>query len=616
VSARVSMAGLRDQLARAAHHRTEALRLLALARRGPTAAFLATAGVQGLAPVALVVVVGVTVSRAPAAFDHGLDSPDGRALLRAVGAMAVVLVVERLATAGTAILRTVVTRQVDGMLRDRALTAVEHLPSLDRLEGPSLQNQLTLVRGSFLGTPGNAATATVMVGTRYLQTLASAVVVGWFSVPVALYGLVVIFGVRRRWHVAFREVVTSMLANSGRLRMSSYFTDLVLLPAAAKEIRVFGLVDWLVGRQRHFWTEAVAPGFELRRRMRHRSNIELVALLSSALLTAVLAARAAARGELGLGLFVAILQAQIVAAGLIGPTADDYTAEVAATGLDALREMETAARPDDPPAPAALPAGAPVDEIRFEQVSFTYPGATDPVLQDLDLTVRAGQSLAIVGANGAGKTTIVKLLCGLYRPDRGRISVDGLDLAELDPGQWQRRIGVVFQDFTHYEMSASDNVTLGWGRDRDDEARDRAARLAGAERVVTGLPRSWDTVLARQYDGGCDLSGGEWQRVALARALYTLQVGGSLLVLDEPTANLDVRSETRLFDELLAATPGTTTILISHRFSSVRKAHRIVVVDRGRVIEEGDHGSLMAADGAYAAMFRLQAEHFLEATGG
>lgn len=597
----------------AARTRLRALSLLRLARPASRWSLVVSTAVQHLSPAALVAATGLLVSRAPIALG-GLDTPAGRALLRAVALFAAILVVERVATTTGAIARTSVVRQVDRALRDRALAALERLPSLGALENPSLQNHLSVVKGGFLGTPGAAAAATVGVLGRYLQTVGCAVIVARFSLPVALYGLVVIFAVRRRWHVAFGEMITSMLANSGRLRRSTYVADLALLPGAAKEIRVFGLVDWLVERQRHFWADAVEPGFELRRRMRRRSNVEMVALLSSALLTAVLLARDAARGDVGLGLVVAIVQAQIVAAGLIGPTADDYVSDVATGALDALAAIEAATLPEPSRPLAALPDAAPVREIRFEGVSFSYPEAVEPTVRGLDLVIRAGESLAIVGANGAGKTTIVKLLCGLYHPQEGRITVDGLDLAEVDPAAWRRRLGVLFQDFTHYELSAADNVTLGRGVDgrHDQHDRDAAARSAGAIEMIEGLPAGWDTVLSRQYEDGVDLSGGQWQRVALARGLYALRTGGTVLVLDEPTANLDVRAETYLFEELLDATPGATTILISHRFSSVRRAERIVVVDDGRIIEDGDHDTLLAADGSYAEMFRLQAVRFAD----
>jgi ATP-binding cassette subfamily B protein len=233
-----------------------------------------------------------------------------------------------------------------------------------------------------------------------------------------------------------------------------------------------------------------------------------------------------------------------------------------------------------------------------------------PVFTSLDLDIPGGRSLAIVGVNGAGKTTLVKLLARLYDPDRGSISVDGIDLREIDPGVWRSRFAVIFQDFVRYELSVRDNIGVGCLELISEEASLRnAASKAGAERLVNGLPWKWDTVLSRGYERGTELSGGEWQRIALARAFAAVEGGARILVLDEPTANLDVKAEAELFDRFLELTQGLTTILISHRMSSVRHADRICVLQHGRVIEDGDHAYLLRLDGVYARMFRLQAMH-------
>jgi ATP-binding cassette, subfamily B, bacterial len=235
------------------------------------------------------------------------------------------------------------------------------------------------------------------------------------------------------------------------------------------------------------------------------------------------------------------------------------------------------------------------------------------VFRALDLTVNAGRSLAVVGRNGAGKTTLVKLLARLYDPQAGRILVDGTDLRSLDPGSWRGRLAVIFQDFVRYELPARDNV--GFGRlDRmgDERVLRAAAERAGAASVIDGLPRGWDTVLSRGAKDGADLSGGQWQKIALARALAAVEGGAGVLILDEPTANLDVRAEAELFERFLELTRGLTTLLISHRMSSVRHADEICVLDDGAVVERGSHEALMAASGAYAGMFRMQAERFSE----
>jgi ATP-binding cassette, subfamily B, bacterial len=248
--------------------------------------------------------------------------------------------------------------------------------------------------------------------------------------------------------------------------------------------------------------------------------------------------------------------------------------------------------------------GMPAREVRFRNVSFTYPGTEEPVLAGFDLTIPAGSSLAIVGQNGAGKTTLAKLLCRLYDPVAGAIEVDGIDLRALDVDDWRARVTAVFQDFIRFELPLRENVAPGG-------APDEVIRQALEEAGAGGLAHL-ETVLARGYPNGTDLSGGQWQRVALARALCAVKTGAGLVLLDEPTAQLDVRGEAEIFGRVLAATRQVTTILISHRFSTVRQADRICVLEHGRVVELGTHDELLAAGGRYKTMFELQASRFDE----
>jgi ABC-type multidrug transport system fused ATPase/permease subunit len=251
--------------------------------------------------------------------------------------------------------------------------------------------------------------------------------------------------------------------------------------------------------------------------------------------------------------------------------------------------------------------GLPAHEIRFQGVRFTYESSAAPVLDGLDLTISAGSSLAIVGQNGAGKTTLAKLLCRLYEPQEGAITVDGVDLRELDLDGWRARLTPVFQDFVRYELPLRENVAPGGA---DDAAVTRALREAGASSLA-GI----DTVLSRAYEGGTDLSGGQWQRVALARALCALELGARVVILDEPTAALDAETEHALFERYAAAsragnTGGRITVLVSHRFSTVRMADLIVVLDGARVAEIGTHEELMARGGQYAELYGIQAHAY------
>lgn len=247
-------------------------------------------------------------------------------------------------------------------------------------------------------------------------------------------------------------------------------------------------------------------------------------------------------------------------------------------------------------------AGVPARHIRFRDLHFAYPNTNELVLDGFDLSIPAGSSLAIVGQNGAGKTTLAKLLCRLYDPQSGAIEIDGIDLREFEIESWRSRLTAVFQDFIRFQLPLRDNVAPGGA---SDEAIKAALAEAGAANLA-----ALDAPLSKEFKGGTDLSGGQWQRIALARALCAVELGAGVVLLDEPTAQLDVRGEAEIFDRILAATRHTTTILISHRFSTVRHADRICVLEHGRLVELGTHDELMALGGRYRTMFDLQASRF------
>jgi ATP-binding cassette subfamily B protein len=401
-------------------------------------------------------------------------------------------------------------------------------------------------------------------------------------------------------------------------RKAYYILDTGSSPAAAKEIRVLGTLPWWRERADRDSDSYLRPLWRARRRIRLAPfTAYSVVVLAGALTVLVMLRDAAERGDLGvLGLSLG-LQAILIPLrfGVYFPEADAQTQD-GMRAYESIAEIErvVARRSPGRVRPGGRPAGrVPVSGIAFEKVSFAYPGQDRSVLRELDLEFPAGTSTAVVGLNGAGKTTLVKLLTRLYEPTGGRISVDGIGLDEFDARSWQRRLAVIYQDYVRYELDAAANVGLGApGQMGNRAALDQAIERAGAAEVIATLPDGLATVLSSRYSGGVDLSGGQWQRIALARALFAVQAGASVLVLDEPTAQLDVRAEVALFDRFLELTRGLTTVVISHRFSTVRRADRIVVLDGGRIAEQGRHEELMAAGGRYAELFELQARRFAD----
>jgi ATP-binding cassette subfamily B protein len=257
-----------------------------------------------------------------------------------------------------------------------------------------------------------------------------------------------------------------------------------------------------------------------------------------------------------------------------------------------------------------LPQGPqPGDGVRFEQVCFSYPGSEDPVLREISLHLKPGDSLALVGENGSGKTTLIKLLTRLYRPDAGRILLDGLDLQHWEAEALRQRIGVIFQDFGRYQFLVGENIGAGDMNHFDDRQRwQQAAEMGMAEPFIAQLPEKYDTQLGKWFKGGRELSGGQWQKIALARAF--MRVKADLLVLDEPTATMDAAAEATIFEHFRELSRGKMTILISHRFSTVRMADQIIVIEKGRIVERGSHKELMTLGGQYAYLFSLQAEGY------
>jgi ATP-binding cassette subfamily B protein len=568
--------------------------------------------------VAFIVATSAVVGRIPAAAEQGLDSPEWRSLRNALLVAGVLFVVQQLSWPFQWAFGEMVTWRVDDVIRERVAAASFEPVGIAALEDPDTLDQLAQVADPNRGvgfSPGGACAGMLALISRYVTWASASIFLGvvytwWAGLAAALGALAVRTSIRS----GVGRLGEFEARFAGERRRRDYYRDLLARPGAAKEARVFGLVGWLRNRYETHALDAVRPVWRARRRIVYLPFLlSIPAWLLLAGAATIGAARAAATGELTLGELAFALQAIVLISGF-GTFFwhSDWQTEHGLRMYDAVESFEaSAAAGRAAESPSDDPDGRPREEIRFEHVTFGYGDGEHPVLRELELTIPAGRSLAIVGLNGAGKTTLVKLLARLYEPQAGRIAVDGIDIRAFPAAAWRRRLGAIFQDFVHYDLPVRDNVGFGAPALLRDEGRVRTAlSRAGALAVVEALPHGLDTVLSREYEEGAELSGGEWQRIAIARALLAVEGGASVLVLDEPTANLDVRAEAEFFDQFLELTRGVTTILISHRFSSVRRADRIAVLDDGAIVEEGTHAELLARGGRYAELFRLQAERF------
>lgn len=568
-------------------------------------------------PLVVIGVTGLIISRLPAAVRSGVDSADARAVLALAVLAGLLLGLEWLAAAVREAACEALGDRVNFTLQRDLMAAVMAPPGIAHLEDPATTDLIAVGRDTFdqWMRPGRLASElTVLVSARGLLLGASAVLTAllWWAGP--LFFAAVLWAEHEGRQVA-RKAAENHYEGNEASRRTSYFYGLGTEPDAAKEIRVFGLAGYLLAGFQHLWERAHAEAFT-RSSRREAIATSALALVSIALLAWL--CTLAAQGRLGIGQTIVDAQALLVGLGALGSASQaGLRTELALKTLDRHHEAMEAARPQASGAGTrALPPRSPAREIRFERVTFRYPGTDRDQLRELDLVVPAGESTAIVGDNGAGKTTLLKLLCGLYPPAAGRIVVDGVDLAELDPHRWQRQVAAVFQDNVRYGLTVRANVAYGAVEHQDDLEGVRAvAASAGVDEVVDAMERRYETVLSTQHQGGTELSGGEWQKLALARALFAVRHGAGVLVLDEPAAHLDARSEARLYERYLELTRGVTTIVVSHRFSTVRQATSIVVVREGRVTERGSHEELMRLGGYYARMFNLQAASFEPAAG-
>jgi ATP-binding cassette subfamily B protein len=497
---------------------------------------------------------------------------------------------------------------------------------LQLVEDPAFQTGAAQAADLGLGngrtrSPGAAAVGQTALVLRLAGGLLGTVVVARFSVALAIALLVITMTIRVLLRRHWMRIAEIHHGDGRRQRLARYWTNLATEPEAAKELRIFGLDYWTA---RRYQRDAVGGSAGAWRALFHTLRAQGPVVTLSAL-GAVLALGAPAYSALHHTITAGVLVTTIFAAfgmfalSFLGTEVYDIAyGGVTVQAYDRLVQryarVASAQRSGDVPQRPARPAGDHVaPAVRFEDVLFEYRGASKPALEALTLELPPGEVTALVGRNGVGKTTLIKLLTGLYQPSRGRITVNGLPLTDLDPAQWRSRFAILFQDFVRYPETLRSNIVAGAPEAHDDLPGVLAAtRRAGLTELVDQLPSGLDTPLWSGISGGVDLSGGQWQRVALARVLFAVAHGRSIVVLDEPTSHLDVAMEADFHRRIVEAMPGLTIVLISHRLSTVRPADTILLLSGGRIAESGDHDELMARQGEYARLYQLQAARFVD----
>jgi ATP-binding cassette, subfamily B, bacterial len=486
------------------------------------------------------------------------------------------------------------------MLAEKAVSL-----DLQALETPAFHDRLVRVQRDAVHRPasmvrdlsGIVSSAVAVAGLVVLLLSVHPVLVVLLAASVMPLWWASISGGRAYYRFSVRR--------SPRRRLIMYLQSILTLLDSAKETRAFGLGEYIVREQRRLFEEEIV---ELRGVIRQRTRRDMLATLVSSVLSAAglllvlwlhfsgrisLAETAAAAGALLL--MLPRVNGLMTGVGMLHENAlfvEDFW-----SFLDIEPQQVTATRADRMPPR--------LDRIVVENLGFTYPDAPSPVLRDVSMEIRRGETVALVGENGAGKTTLAKLLCRLYDPSSGAIRWDGRDLTTCDPDEVRSHIAVIFQDFVQYQLSGRENIGFGdIGALADLDSIAEAAHRAGADAFLQGLPDGYETRLGRMFHEGHELSIGQWQRVALARSFFR---DAPLVIMDEPTASLDARAEYELFEIMRELFRDRAVLLISHRFSSVRMADRIYVLDAGRVVQTGTHDDLLAAGGLYSELFGLQA---------
>jgi ATP-binding cassette, subfamily B, bacterial len=571
-----------------------------------------TAVLAGAAPVGITIAIGELVDGLTAAIGQGPGTPAARDCYRWVALIVVLFFLTHLADSARTALGRALGRRVTGRLGERVMMAASEPATIGHLEDPVYLSRLGRARGD--GTidmpPGEAVFGFSTKASMWVTSIGSAALLARVTWGLGLIVFAIFVVIHSRLVRNYRIAVIETVNQTEKLRRTSYLRDVPTTPGAAREVRLFGLAAFFRDAYQSAWRPNMSEVWQ--RRREHRLFVVVMVVVTGVTVASVfyyLGGRAATGGttvgDLAIGGLAVRALLQVL-------RADDDDLRI---GFGSKAAAEAFAFPvvASPDLTDHVCWPAPVATISCEDLRFRYGGAADEVLHGLNLAIPAGQSLAIVGLNGAGKTTLARLIAGLDAPSGGCVRIGPTAIEDANRRSWQRQVVAVFQDFGRYELTVRDNIAYGCLTQADDEEGLRAvASQAGLLTFIEGLPSGWDTVLSSGFVGGVDASGGEWQRIAIARALFGLRHGARLLIMDEPAASLDARAEARLYDTFHELTAGATTVAISHRFATVRKAERVVVLDQGQIIEDGTHANLIRAGGRYAELFRLQAKRFEE----
>lgn len=559
-----------------------------------------------LLPNAMILISGAIV----ASVARGSPSSSLAAL---VGLLTLLYFLRQGVEAARTALSTVVGRHVQQAVEGTILRSAEHT-EFAQLELETKQGELARARGHGLGwlSPADAiGPATSLLGNR-LRSTGAAIILGMSLLWVPAI-VIPAWLISRAWLLReVNDLMTKRAELSEEIRRSSYFRAVSLKPRDAKEVKLFRLSPWLLEKFSDWWLKGMTSAWIQRRNHRKMMLLSGLLLTAAYAIALVMILGISRQAAIPAAEFVVLAQAALSLSGFGFSGDDEWRFRQATSSLPTVFAL---GRPDRPaalnhfPSPMSTVKEAP--QVSLSDIWFQYDNADRPTLKGLSLQIPSAGSVAIVGRNGAGKTTIAKLLAGLYVPTHGQISWMN---SKGSAGQERSRssVSVAFQDFVRYEVSLAENISLDENWRHHSLLLEECLSIVDATDLLRRLEWGWETILSRQYEKGTDLSGGQWQKIALARALFRAKLGNSLLILDEPTASLDVESELKLFSRIVDFVRESAVLLISHRFSTVRQAKTIHVLDNGIIIESGSHNALIDQDGEYARMFSVQAEAYKE----